>query len=170
MIRRPATVWSVIACVAVPMTLAGIVLRPGRSAEPAPPAPPAQTTDNTATDSHAEAPAIDPLSVNATCYVCHMLFVHEEISKWHLAKEITCIRCHGLSAAHANDEDVGATKPDITYRRDQVDAMCRTECHTDHDVPAREVLARFQQRKPAAAPIVCTDCHGDHRIEAMDAE
>ena len=31
--------------------------------------------------------------------------------------EITCVRCHGISAAHANDEDIGATPPDITFKR-----------------------------------------------------
>jgi hypothetical protein len=112
---------------------------------------------------------IDPLSVNATCYVCHIPFVREEISKVHFAEEITCIKCHGLSAAHANDEDVGATKPDITYARDQVDKMCR-ECHETHDVPAADVVARFAERKLTQTAAVCTDCHGHHRIEEPAAE
>jgi len=107
---------------------------------------------------------IDPLSVNANCYLCHIPFVREEISKVHFAEKITCIKCHGLSAAHANDEDIGATKPDITYGQDQVDKMCR-ECHETHDTPARAVIARFSQRKLSDAAAVCTDCHGHHRIE-----
>jgi hypothetical protein len=114
-------------------------------------------------------PTIDPLSVNATCYVCHIPFVREEISRDHFAEKITCIKCHGLSAAHANDEDVGATKPDITYRRDQVDKMCR-ECHEAHDVPARQIIARFVDRKLDDAAAVCTDCHGHHRIESAADE
>ena len=70
----------------------------------------------------------------------------------------------GLSAPHANDEDIGATKPDITYERDAVDAACGT-CHTTHDVPARQVVARFLEgRPPAGAGPICTDCHGSHRI------
>jgi hypothetical protein len=108
---------------------------------------------------------MDPLSVNANCCLCHIPFVREEISRVHFDEKITCIECHGLSAAHANDENVGATKPDVTYERDQVDKMCR-ECHETHDVPARDVLVRFSQRKLTQTAAVCTDCHGHHRIEA----
>ncbi|MBN2291722.1 MAG: hypothetical protein JXM70_04815 [Pirellulales bacterium] len=112
-----------------------------------------------------ETPQIDPMSVNATCYVCHMAFVHEEISSQHFEEKITCVKCHGLSAKHANDENIGATKPDIMYKRDEVDKMCE-KCHEDHDVPPREVVARFIKRKLPAKPApVCTDCHGTHRIE-----
>jgi cytochrome c553 len=112
---------------------------------------------------------IDPLSVNATCYVCHMTFVREQISKVHFKEKVTCIKCHGLSAAHANDEDIGATKPDIMYKREQVDAMCR-KCHEEHDAPAHEVIERFLDRKPPASPAVCTDCHGMHRIQVAEEE
>ena len=112
---------------------------------------------------------IDPTSVNATCYVCHMTFVKEDISKVHFKAQVTCIDCHGLSADHANDEDIGATKPDVSYRRDQVDEMC-AKCHAEHDVPPAEVVARFVERKPAERPIVCTDCHGTHRIEPPQEE
>jgi len=112
---------------------------------------------------------IDPLSVNATCYVCHIAFVREKISRVHFKEEITCIKCHGLSAAHANDEDVGATKPDIVYKRDQVDAMCG-KCHEHHDIAATEVVARFVERKITESPVVCTDCHGQHRIEPPEEE
>jgi len=113
---------------------------------------------------------IDPLGPNSACYVCHMTFVREEISKVHLAEQIGCIKCHGLSAAHANDENVGATPPDITFKRRQVDRSCG-ECHENHDVPAGEVVARFLQRKlpPDVVP-VCTNCHGTHRIERAAEE
>ncbi|HUW19991.1 MAG TPA: cytochrome c3 family protein [Sedimentisphaerales bacterium] len=115
--------------------------------------PPARTSEMKASETPNE---IDSLSVNAACYVCHMSFVKEQISKTHLDKNVTCIRCHGLSAAHANDENVGATPPDITFQRDRIDVMC-LECHKRHDMSA-EKLAGFQ------IPPVCTDCHGSHRI------
>ncbi|MHC4616988.1 MAG: cytochrome c3 family protein [Planctomycetota bacterium] len=102
--------------------------------------------------------AMDPLGTNAACYVCHMGFVKEEISKIHLEKNVTCIRCHGLSAAHANDENVGATPPDIVFARDLVDVMC-LECHKRHEI-STEKLADFQVRP------VCTDCHGSHRLDS----
>ena len=102
---------------------------------------------------------------NAACYVCHTRFVKEELSKVHLEKKVTCIKCHGLSAPHANDENIGATPPDVVFKRCRVDAMC-LKCHKTHDVPARKVLARFLQRRlsPKSAP-TCTDCHGNHKIE-----
>ena len=165
MSRGFATAWSVGACVVAPLTLAVLVLRPVQSAQQPPPAAATGVADSPAAAADSSEPTIDPLSVNANCYVCHTMFVREEISKWHFAEQITCVSCHGVSAAHANDENVGATKPDITYRRDQIDAMCSKECHTQHDVPAGEVLARFQERKPATSPVVCTDCHGHHHIE-----
>jgi hypothetical protein len=158
MLRSLASFYQVLAGVSA-VTLAGVLLEAGQSEETDTPRADAESTAD------AEDAMIDPLSVNATCYVCHMTFVREEISRVHFAKQITCIKCHGLSSAHANDEDVGATKPDITYGRDEVDKMC-VKCHEHHDVPARDVIARFIQRKPTTTPAVCTDCHGHHRIEA----
>lgn len=107
----------------------------------------------------------NPLGANAACYLCHIPFVKEELSREHLKAEVSCIECHGLSAGHANDEDVGATPPEVTFKREQIDAMCR-ECHESHNVPAREVVARFVERRlsPKSAA-VCTDCHGTHKIE-----
>ncbi len=98
----------------------------------------------------------NPLGANAACYVCHMTFVKEELSKTHLRAEITCVRCHGLSAGHANDEDIGATPPDISFKRDQVDAMC-LKCHKSHDIGPEEAGA-------GKYPPVCSDCHGTHKI------
>lgn len=115
-------------------------------------------------DAPDDSPEIDPLSVNAACYVCHTTFVREELSKVHLKEKVTCIECHGLSAGHANDEDIGATPPDITFKRKQVDASCG-KCHEEHDVPAREVIARWLERGRPALPSICTDCHGTHKIE-----
>ncbi len=113
---------------------------------------------------------MDPLGANAACYVCHIPLVKGELSKVHLKAKITCIKCHGLSADHANDEDIGATKPDIRFARKQVDRMCR-KCHKKHDVPAWEVVARFVDRGISPkGPVVCTDCHGTHRIEPPPEE
>ena len=149
---------------AVFLVLAAAPLMPGFSDE----------TESPSVAEGKQAPAsseatIDPLSVNASCYVCHIPFVREEISRVHFAGGVTCIKCHGLSAAHANDEDIGATKPDITFGRKQVDKMC-AKCHKTHDVPARDVLARFVERKLTDKAAVCTDCHGHHRIEVPEEE
>jgi predicted CXXCH cytochrome family protein len=117
--------------------------------------PPGQTAQ---TNPCEPAGGIDLLGANAACYICHMGFIKEQISKTHLGKNVTCIRCHGLSAAHANDENVGATPPDITFERDRIDVMC-LECHKRHDISA-EKLAEFQIHP------VCTDCHDSHRISS----
>ena len=98
----------------------------------------------------------NPLGANAACYVCHMNFVREEVSKSHLQAKITCVYCHGLSAGHANDENIGATPPDIKFERDQVNTMCLA-CHKPHDIPPAE-LAKHK------SPPICTDCHGSHKI------
>ena len=99
---------------------------------------------------------IDALGANAACYVCHIGFVKEQISKVHLSKDIPCIHCHGLSASHANDENVGATPPDITFERDEIDIMC-LKCHSMHTIPGVE-LSGYQSHP------VCTDCHSSHRL------
>jgi hypothetical protein len=99
-----------------------------------------------------------------------MTFVREELSQVHARADVGCIRCHGLSAAHANDENIGATKPDITFDRAEVNPACR-KCHPAHDAPPEAVLARWRERRAAGlAPdvppmaAVCTDCHGAHKI------
>ena len=53
------------------------------------------------------------------------------------------------------------------YWSERIDPAC-TECHKTHHAPAREVIARWNTRsakmdKPGQ--IVCTDCHGNHRME-----
>jgi hypothetical protein len=129
-------------------------------------APPAKPAASPAGDSAEET---DPLGANAACYVCHMTFVKENLSKVHLAAKVGCVKCHGVSAKHANDEHIGATKPDRTYQRGQIDKAC-SACHPAHDVPARKVVARFEeQHLPASPSPVCTDCHGTHKIERESA-
>jgi len=135
-------------------------------ADPAPADPaPAAPAPAAPAPADEEPPELDPLGMNGACYVCHIPFVKEELAKTHLAEGISCAKCHGLSDKHANDEDVGATKPDITFRREQVDASCQ-KCHTTHDAPATKVLARFAERKLSLqTEAICTDCHGQHRID-----
>jgi len=99
----------------------------------------------------------NPMSANAGCYVCHITFVQEELSKTHLRAKVPCTRCHGLSAGHANDENIGATPPDTIIERNKVDEMC-LKCHQKHDISAEELSAH-------KSPPICTDCHGNHRIK-----
>jgi len=117
-----------------------------------------------------DADETNPLGANAACYICHIPFVREELGKIHLEAKVPCIECHGLSAAHANDEDIGATPPDVVFKRNQIDASCR-KCHKTHDAPAQQVVARFIERRLSPKPaVVCTDCHGTHKIQRAVAE
>ena len=118
-------------------------------------------------DASDDSSEVDPVWANAACYVCHMTFVREELSKVHLEEKVTCVECHGVSAGHANDEDIGATPPDVTFERSEIDASC-AECHDEHDVPPRKIIARWLERaRPNFSP-VCTDCHGTHKIEKAE--
>jgi hypothetical protein len=111
----------------------------------------------------------DPLGDNAACYVCHMTFIKEDLAKQHLVAKVGCIKCHGLSEKHANDENIGTSKPDILFPRGGIDAGC-VKCHEKHDVSARKVIARFVDRRLPSTPTpVCTDCHGHHKIEKEKA-
>jgi len=111
----------------------------------------------------------NPLGPNAGCYLCHMTFVKEPLSKVHLRHKVYCIDCHGPSVAHANDEDVGATKPDIYFKRAQIAPACR-KCHDTHDADPAKVIARYRQRKLKTASPTCTECHGTHKIKRADKD
>jgi hypothetical protein len=53
------------------------------------------------------------------------------------------------------------------YWPERIEEKCE-ECHESHDAPARDVLARWQKRCPEKTDfntVVCTDCHGYHRLE-----
>ena len=120
------------------------------------------TTDDS---SGADLDENNPIWANAACYVCHISFVKEELGEVHLKAKVTCVKCHGLSAPHANDEHIGATRPDATFDRKQIDPMCKA-CHETHDVPARDIMAMvFERSLSLKSPVVCTDCHGTHKIE-----
>ena len=55
----------------------------------------------------------DPLGPDAGYCACYVTFVREELSVRHLNAGVACVRCHGVSAAHARDESLSATKPDV---------------------------------------------------------
>ncbi len=107
----------------------------------------------------------ESLADNSACFVCHGNYDEEELVLIHAREEIGCVECHGESFAHRNDED-NITPPDVMYWAERIDPKCQ-ECHEEHDVAARKVLTRWQERCPEktdAAQVVCTDCHGHHRL------
>jgi hypothetical protein len=125
---------------------------------------------------------------NSACFVCHANYMTESLAGRHADVNIGCVHCHGESTAHRNDEN-NTTPPEIMYPSEKINAYCQA-CHsTAHDIPPRtiiarrlesndetidessaKVIARWKERgldKTKADPgkIVCTDCHGDHRMK-----
>lgn len=106
------------------------------------------------------------LTKNQACFVCHVNYKEDPLVAWHASAEIGCTACHGTSYPHRNDEN-NTTPPDVMYPARKVDALCR-KCHETHDAPAGAVIARWLERHPGKTDpkgIVCTDCHGDHRLK-----
>lgn len=107
-----------------------------------------------------------PVADNSACHVCHTNYQEEWLAVTHAKANVGCVKCHGQSLDHRNDED-NITPPDKIYPAAKIDAACH-KCHEDHNVPAVKVVAQWQKRCPAktdASQIVCTDCHGDHRLK-----
>ena len=101
---------------------------------------------------------------NSFCYVCHLNFDGEEFVASHRAAGIGCVKCHGESLDHADDEDHIAS-PETMYTKEAVNASCATaDCHPDakmEDVVSHGPLFAGADTKRKH----CTDCHGNHRIE-----
>jgi hypothetical protein len=102
---------------------------------------------------------------NAACFVCHANFQGESLAQKHAQARVGCVDCHGKSFAHRNDEN-NTTPPEKMYPAEDIDRACQ-ECHPTHDVPPARVLTlgieRGLSQKDTKA-IVCTACHGDHRL------
>jgi hypothetical protein len=111
-------------------------------------------------------PAALVVADNSSCFVCHANYMEEELATQHAVQNLGCENCHGKSIAHKNDEN-NTTPPDVMFPADKIDAACM-QCHLTHDAPAAKVIARWRERCPDKtdpATIVCTDCHGNHRLK-----
>jgi len=104
-----------------------------------------------------------PMADNDSCYVCHGDYREEQLVGWHAKENVGCVKCHGPSHAHRDDED-NVTPPDVMFAPEDIDPAC-VRCHEEHVAPARKVIATWQERCPNKKPgeMVCTDCHGHHR-------
>ena len=103
---------------------------------------------------------------NAACFVCHANYRFESLANRHARADVGCAACHGQSFAHRNDEN-NTTPPETMYPADKIDSFCQG-CHNSHDVPPGKVVAHWAKRNPDKTDpdkIVCTDCHGDHRMK-----
>lgn len=110
--------------------------------------------------------ATEATAENMTCFVCHTNYRSEYLVSRHAQANIGCAGCHGQSLAHKNDEN-NTTPPDKIYSADKINPFCQG-CHKSHDVPPGKVVALWTKRNPDKTDldkIVCTDCHGDHRMK-----
>jgi len=111
------------------------------------------------------------LADNGPCFVCHANYEAEPLASRHATAEIGCVSCHGPSYAHRNDEN-NTTPPDIMYPPDSIDPACH-KCHASHDVPASKIVTLWLKccpNKTDAQSIVCTDCHGEHRLKVRTVQ
>lgn len=107
-----------------------------------------------------------PVADNSACHVCHTNYQEEQFAVVHAKANVSCAKCHGQSLDHRNDED-NITPPDVIFPAAKIETLCK-DCHEEHNAPAVKVIARWQQRCPAKTnpkDIICTDCHGDHRLK-----
>ena len=138
-----------------------------------PKGPPPLVVDKSAPLLLDEPPEVDPLETpkgagakNDSCFVCHTNYEEEPFAVVHAEVNVGCIKCHGKSYAHRDDED-NVTPPDVMYWPEKIESNCQ-ECHDTHDAPAAKVIALWQERCPAKTDpkaLVCTDCHGQHRLK-----
>jgi hypothetical protein len=107
-----------------------------------------------------------PMAYYVMCNDCHMGYIGEPLALAHAKAGMSCDSCHGRSRAHYSDES-NTTPPDKMYPADKIDPFCQG-CHHTHDVPAGKVVALWIKRnsdKTNPDKIVCTDCHGEHRMK-----
>ena len=108
--------------------------------------PPLLLDDN---DDDASSTTGGPVADNSRCHVCHLDYAVEEIAVVHAKANLGCTKCHGDCDEHIADESWASggngTPPGKMYRRQDIDPCCE-ECHKEHDVPARDVVARWLQR------------------------
>ncbi len=104
-----------------------------------------------------------PQADNSRCFVCHINYMEEDIAVVHAGANIGCAGCHGESDEHIADESWASggngTAPDTMFPKPKINPFCMG-CH------AKEKIDKPQHRPLFAnmEKIVCTDCHGKHRI------
>ena len=105
-----------------------------------------------------------PQADNSRCFVCHVNYMQEDIAVIHARANIGCAGCHGASDEHIADESWASggngTAPDTMFPKPKINPFCMG-CHTKDKIEA-------EQHKPLFANfenMVCTDCHGSHRLE-----
>ena len=101
---------------------------------------------------------------NSRCFVCHVNYMQEDIAVTHARANMGCAACHGESDEHIADESWASggngTAPDIMYPLPKINPFCMG-CHTKDEIDTEQHKPLFAA---GATQMVCTDCHGDHRL------
>jgi len=103
---------------------------------------------------------------NSSCFVCHDDFRDDELTIEHGKEEVGCIKCHGESFDHRDDED-HITPPDKMFEGSTVDQLCAA-CHIGHVAEPKKVVERWQERCSEIEDpdnLSCTDCHFSHGMK-----
>ncbi len=100
-----------------------------------------------------------PVANNSACFVCHVNFQEEELAVTHAKAGVGCVKCHGKSRAHTDDE-ANLIPPEIMYAKAKINASC-LKCHPAAKLSEshKPVLAGTETKHP-----YCIDCHGEHRV------
>jgi hypothetical protein len=98
---------------------------------------------------------------NARCTECHLDFLEEGLTLTHQRAGVPCVRCHGHSQPHIDDE-VRKTKADVTFRGPAMKVFCLT-CHDPRDHHSQADHAANATLPPARRK-ACTQCHGEHEL------
>ncbi len=104
-----------------------------------------------------------PQADNSRCFVCHVNYMDEDIAVVHARANMGCKDCHGESDEHIADESWASggngTAPDTMFPKPKIVPFCMG-CHPKDKIDT-------VQHQPLFANIetmVCTDCHGEHRL------
>jgi hypothetical protein len=109
--------------------------------------------------------------LNNLCLQCHADFEEEELATKHQEHGVTCVRCHGPSKAHMDDE-VRATPPDAIFRGPAMRVFCFT-CHdaVKHAKEKKHTEEAEKAKKDGRPERTCTACHGEHKlVDVQDAK
>jgi Zn finger protein HypA/HybF involved in hydrogenase expression len=107
------------------------------------------------------APPAEPAD-NSYCYVCHLNYEEEKLTKAHQPVGVGCEKCHGESIKHSGDEDA-LSPPDRMFPTAEVNPFCMT-CHEKDKLLSRDLHRDFFRDDDEEA--TCNDCHGEeHRIK-----
>jgi len=104
-----------------------------------------------------------PQADNSRCFVCHVNYMEEDIAVAHARANIGCAGCHGESDEHIADESWASggngTAPDTMFPKPKIVPFCMG-CHTKDKIDTVQHRPLFANMDK----MVCTDCHGQHRL------